>query len=261
MSWKLTSSNLPSTEIVNNTTVSGLELLELGDYNLRAPLFRYALDFSPEKSAFNTSSSSVGEVTTTDTETILVPETVSKLYIIDSLWDIDSLEYVSSLNLLDSEKYTHYLDSTVFITNETTLDISGVFYAYAPNPDSAYTYVIDLSNSGLDIGTISKVEVEGLKFSTENGNLIYNSSVKTLILSASAYCRIIPGSTLEIYNSTTLSLDSFSNQTAYIFDLAALNLSYVKYIDYLGLGYQISGSLQSGTLINNYTEKKVIAIK
>jgi hypothetical protein len=263
MAWNLKSAGLPTLERVNNSTVKGLELSELGGLEIRSPLFSYSpLSFSNQTpgSGSKGENNPSGQVPVVDKETQLMPETVSFIYKIDNIWNFDSLTFVSAANQLGPETYTHLFGNTIVITNETSIAATAVFFAYLPLPSEVFEYEIDLAGQG--VTDITKVEVEGLLFTDEaSQTFIYDEENEILTLNANATCRPKQNSFAEIYSTKTFGLSAIDKLTTYIFDVSSLNLSYVTYLDYLGEGYSIASSLSSGTLINNYSTKKVLAFK
>lgn len=250
--WNLTSSNLPNTALLNNRTVKGLELTELGTADLNTPLFKY----SPIQSSSSTSRGEnveVGKEVVVETEIELIPESTTYFHRIEGVWDFETLDFVSSIYLLDEGKYTHYFGETLVISSESTLEGASVYFAYIPIPNETFQYEIDLT--GVEIDTIDKVEVEGLLFLSSGGQTFLLDE-NTLILNSNPACRPKQNQVAEIYVQNSFSLD-FSTQV-YIFDVSAFNTDYVYYLDYLGKSYTQSTTLFPGSLINNPANKKVL---
>ena len=259
--WSLTSTDLPTVEIKNNTTVIGLELLELGDLEIRSPLFRFSF-INREGGGGGSGENSGGGTDTPiiDEETNLTPETTSFLYRIENIWDFSSLEFVDSINKLGEGKYTHYFGETIFITNEASLAATATFFAYVPRPSSLNTYEINLLGNSIE--SVSSVEVEGLPFKEgASQTFVFDEATGILTLTATVCCKPKVNSVAEIFSTNTFTLSEIDKLKVYIFDLSSTGISYVTYMDYLGKSYVISSSLTSGTLINNYEENKLILLE
>lgn len=264
--WTLSNSNLGNT-IINNSTVKGLELTELSNNNSKAQLFKYqplkSYGVSFSSTPGNASpSANTGITPVIDTTTVLTPNNTFYLYCIDYIWNINSLTKVVSINFLEENSYTHYLDKTYILVNETitNLTLNNNFYTYLSRPNSSYTYELDLSALAVENFTITEAIVSGLRF-TSGGNLSFLFDSPTLYLNANAICRPQPNDIVEVNLSKDINVSNLEGNIVYEFDLEPLNISSASYLEFGGNSYTENRNLNSGSLFNNFINKKAYAIK
>lgn len=262
--WNLANTDLGEGR-TSDETVVGLELTELGSNEIRSPLFRfqplasYSISTRGVGGAVNPGT---GQEPVVDNETVLEPESILYLYNIKNIWDITGYDKVLSLNFLRSNKYTHFNGFTYILApiSEESISLTTSFFTYLPNPDSSFTYSLNVV--GFNIDSIEKVLVNGLEFkSSGNQTFTYDANSGLLLLNASANCKPEVGSLVEIISNRTVDLTQTTKQKVYVFDYSSLNISLVSYLEYKGKAYTQSNSLASGTLFNNYFEKKAYVLE
>jgi hypothetical protein len=243
--WKFNTTNLPSTSIFNTDNLIALELFELE--TIKSPLFTSNVVASIDSSS-SFDQVIEGQVPIVDTETELVPTNSSFLYVIEGELNINGLTYVTGVNLLNAETYTFFNGFTYLITDEATLDTTQVLNLSVPSLDSTYSFTIEVGS----FDSIDKVLSRGLTL-----NFVEDSGI--LIVSSSPTCHPTEGEDLLVYVSHEISLTNYDKRVVHIFDLPS-TVTYVLELSYLGKTYYLKADelFQEGTLINNYTERKVL---
>lgn len=258
--WTLNNNELGQTALINNSTVRGLELFEVLEENIPAPLFRY----QPLSTYGVSTSATPGQNTgSPDVTPVIEPDLTHSneyyLYVIDNIWELPSLQKVPSVNLLAQDTYVYYDNKTyvMLAKSETSLSLETEFYAYLPQANSAYQYEFEVDV--FDPADVTEVTFSGLVFNP-SGNLTFQAIDNTLILNANKYCRPNSNDLGTIKVSKTATLSDLPKFLVYEFDLSNTNVKVATYLEYKGKNYNQSRNIEANSLINNFQAKKVYAL-
>lgn len=256
--WKLSNSFLP--EKKKTKQVEGLELLELGNTSYKGTLAKvnYAVSFAPSENSPTSSGSEGKEVVLSNLEPSLLLN--SNLYVLDRLWDFSSFIEVKNPHFLDEGTY-YKQDGKTYLLSQTqsTTTAEAEFFYVLEEIGTDYSFTLNLE--GYNIDTITKVEVEGLSFSSslsEPLNFTYTDN--TLILNTVPYCHPKEGELAKITTSRTYNLTTERTLDCLIFDISSINLDFVTYFSYQNSSFVSNSTFQSGTLIQNFTQEKILCL-
>lgn len=263
MVWKLDNADLQTNSVINNNTVTGLELTELGNTEVKAPLFRFQPlgTYNISRRGSNSANNPGIGITPILNTFELEPVKTLYLYSIDYFWDILNYNKVTSINNLASNTYAHFNNKTYLLLEESVISVNLTtsFFSYVPQPDS--TFVYELNIAGFNIETVTQVNVEGLVFNSSGSlTFTYDNTSGILLLNGNNICQPQPNELVEIVSNRTLTLSTQIRNKVFEFDISSLNIDEVLYLEYKGKNYTESSNLLSGSLFNNYENNTVYTI-